>query len=81
MDITRRSVADFPAGPCLCTYLHASRARKDVRAATGLPVFDAITAADFFMSAVQDNVRFGKQGWQEASDTVPDEAFVLDSRR
>ena len=53
----------------------------DVRAATGLPVFDAITAADFFMSAVQDNVRFGKQGWQEASDTVPGEAFVLDSRR
>ena len=38
----------------------------DVRAATGLPVFDAITAADFIMSAKQDNVRFGLDGWQSA---------------
>lgn len=31
-----------------------------VRHATGLPVFDAITNCDFFISAFQDNERFGK---------------------
>lgn len=36
-----------------------------VRAATGLPVYDAITACNFFMSGVQDNPRFGLSEWQE----------------
>jgi len=39
-----------------------------IRCATGLPVFDAITACNFFMEAFQDNVRFGKQGWQDEWD-------------
>lgn len=39
-----------------------------VRHATGLPVFDAITNCDFFISAFQDNERFGKQGWQNEWD-------------
>jgi len=34
-----------------------------VRAATGLPVFDAITGCDFFLSSCRDNERFGRQGW------------------
>ena len=34
-----------------------------VRYATGKPVFDAITACDFFLSGRQDNVRFGLNNW------------------
>jgi len=41
-----------------------------VRAATGLPVWDAITAADFYISAFQDNPRFGINDWQDAWDGV-----------
>ena len=36
-----------------------------VRFATGLPVFDAITCCDFFMSGCMDNKRFGLNKWQE----------------
>ena len=36
-----------------------------LRKATGLPVYDAITACNFFMSGVQDNPRFGINDWQE----------------
>lgn len=41
-----------------------------LRAATGLPVWDAITAADFYISAFQDNPRFGINEWQDAWDGV-----------
>ena len=50
-----------------CTELpaYADALRKE----TGLPVYDAITGCDFFMTGVQDNERFGIQdcrcsGWQ-----------------
>lgn len=49
----------------------------DVRMATGLPVFDAITAADWVMSAKQDNGRFGLNDWQQV-ERAP--TFVLDDR-
>jgi len=39
-----------------------------VRKATGLPVFDAITACDFFINGFRDNKRFGLQNWQEDWD-------------
>ena len=39
-----------------------------LRQATGLPVFDAITCCNFFMSGVQDNPRFGLNEWQECFD-------------
>ena len=39
-----------------------------VRAATGLPVFDAITACNFFVGAFNDNPLFGKQDWQRKWD-------------
>lgn len=35
-----------------------------LRKSTGLPVFDAITCADFFMSSKKDNPRFGLNNWQ-----------------
>jgi hypothetical protein len=39
-----------------------------VRKYTGLPVFDSITCADFMMSSVKDNPRFGLNDWQEKWD-------------
>merc|ERR1711879_671016 len=39
-----------------------------VRQATGLPVYDAITGCNSFMAGVQDNPRFGLQGWQDEWD-------------
>ena len=39
-----------------------------VRHETKLPVYDAITACNFFMSGVQDNPRFGLNGFQKVFD-------------
>merc|ERR1719473_1480757 len=44
-----------------------------VRAATGLPVFDAITCCDFFTRAFVDNPRFGINDWQEEWDGEQEE--------
>jgi len=44
-----------------------------LRAATGLPVWDAITMADFYISAFQDNPRFGVNDWQDGWDGVHEE--------
>lgn len=35
-----------------------------VRCETGLPVYDAITACDFFIDGFRDNVRFGLRNWR-----------------
>ena len=35
-------------------------------------MYDAITACDFFMTGVQDNERFGLQGWIEEWDGAQD---------
>lgn len=39
-----------------------------VRAATGLPVFDAITNCDFVLQAFLDNERFGRGAWYKKWD-------------
>ena len=41
-----------------------------LRAATGLPVFDAITNADFFMSGFKDNPNFGIEWQSESRDNI-----------
>jgi hypothetical protein len=41
-----------------------------VRAATGLPVYDAITCCDYFVGGFRDNKRFGRNNWQEDWDGV-----------
>lgn len=43
-----------------------------VRAATGLPVYDAITCCDYFISGFKDNKRFGINDWQHDWDGVQD---------
>lgn len=44
-----------------------------LRKATGLPVFDAITCADFYISASKDNPRFGMNEWQLPWDGEQDD--------
>merc|ERR1711865_789921 len=39
-----------------------------LRQSTKLPVFESITCADFFISARQDNPRFGLNNWQSDWD-------------
>lgn len=39
-----------------------------VRKATGLPVFDFVTCAEFFISGYKDNPNFGVDGWQKKWD-------------
>ena len=44
-----------------------------IRCATGLPVFDAITACNFFISGFQDDPMFGLQNWQHMWDKKQEE--------
>uniref|UniRef100_A0A7S2LEE3 Uncharacterized protein n=1 Tax=Zooxanthella nutricula TaxID=1333877 RepID=A0A7S2LEE3_9DINO len=44
-----------------------------LRAKTGLPVWDAITGADFYINAYKDNPRFGINDWQAEWDETVDE--------
>lgn len=44
-----------------------------IRQATNMPVWDAITNADFFISAFKDNPRFGLNEWQMPWDETVDE--------
>uniref|UniRef100_A0A7S4VPB9 Uncharacterized protein n=2 Tax=Alexandrium monilatum TaxID=311494 RepID=A0A7S4VPB9_9DINO len=46
-----------------------------LRATTGLPVWDAITGADFYINAHKDNVRFGISDWQQEWDRQQEEYF------
>jgi len=39
-----------------------------LRAALKIPVWDAITSCDFFITGMQDNVRFGLNNWQQSWD-------------
>jgi len=43
-----------------------------IRNATGLPVYDAISACNFFMEGYMDNERFGLNDWREDWDGVQD---------
>ena len=54
--------------------MHRPIADSDsVRCATGLPVFDAINACNFFMSGVQDHPRFGCTDWRAKFDGVQED--------
>jgi len=44
-----------------------------VRAATGLPVYDAITACNFMLAGFNDNPLFGKKNWQKGWDGAQEE--------
>mmetsp|Transcript_44552 Transcript_44552/g.117735 ORF Transcript_44552/g.117735 Transcript_44552/m.117735 type:complete len:769 (-) Transcript_44552:210-2516(-) len=73
----RKALAETPSirAICLeCTELppYSDALRKEF----GLPVFDAITCADFFVSARKDNPRFGLNEWQVPWDGTVEE-YVL----
>mmetsp|Transcript_87695 Transcript_87695/g.151994 ORF Transcript_87695/g.151994 Transcript_87695/m.151994 type:complete len:585 (+) Transcript_87695:76-1830(+) len=44
-----------------------------MRTSTGLPVFDIVTCADFFISSMRDNPRFGMNNWQHPWDQIEQE--------
>lgn len=65
----KKLIADYPGLRAIlleCTELPPYA--DAIRAATGLPVWDAITVCEAFISGVQDNPDFGLNGWQEAWD-------------
>lgn len=43
-----------------------------LRAALGIPVYDAITCCDFFLTGMKDNKRFGLNNWQRDWDGKQD---------
>jgi len=73
IQITKESLEKYPESRAIlleCTEMpmFADAIRKE----TGLPVYDAITACDFFMSGLTDNKRFGENDWQKKWDGVQD---------
>ena len=67
------TLKEFPDSRCFlmeCTELPPYS--DAIRAATGLPVYDAITGCDFFINAFRDNKRFGANDWQHEWDGVQD---------
>jgi len=48
-----------------------------LRAATELPVWDAITAADFYISGYKDNPRFGIDDWQAEWNKEQEEVYTF----
>jgi len=74
VDLAVRSLRKFPKSRAFlleCTEL--PQFADAIRYATGLPVYDAITACDFFMEGYLDNERFGLDDWQEDWDGVQEE--------
>eukprot|EP00632_Arachnochrysis_sp_CCMP2950_P016894 CAMPEP_0185702294 /NCGR_PEP_ID=MMETSP1164-20130828/11454_1 /TAXON_ID=1104430 /ORGANISM="Chrysoreinhardia sp, Strain CCMP2950" /LENGTH=566 /DNA_ID=CAMNT_0028369471 /DNA_START=48 /DNA_END=1748 /DNA_ORIENTATION=- len=47
-----------------------------VRSRCNLPVYDAITTVQFFLSGFADNPRVGKEGWQDAWDGTQDSFYL-----
>ena len=73
VELCKKTLREFPLTRAFlfeCTELPPYS--DAVRHATGLPVFDAITACDFFLSSRMDNPRFGLNNWQETWDQEQD---------
>eukprot|EP00933_Yihiella_yeosuensis_P074332 TRINITY_DN83224_c0_g1_i1.p1 TRINITY_DN83224_c0_g1~~TRINITY_DN83224_c0_g1_i1.p1 ORF type:complete len:708 (+),score=167.30 TRINITY_DN83224_c0_g1_i1:69-2192(+) len=72
--LTKQALRDHPSIKAIlleCTELPAYA--DALRYHTGLPVFDSITACDFYVSAFQDNPRFGQNDWQDDWDGEQDD--------
>lgn len=69
VELAKKTLLEHPKIRCFlleCTELPPYS--DAIRAATGLPVYDAITGCDFFMSGSQDNPLFGINNWQNTWD-------------
>jgi len=74
VQLAKETLIKYPKIRCIlleCTELPPYA--DALRAATRLPVYDAITCCDFFISGGKDNVRFGLQNWQKSWDGVQDD--------
>lgn len=63
--LAKDSLAKYPKARAFlleCTELPAYS--DSIRCETGLPVFDAISCAEFYLGAYRDNPRFGLDDWQ-----------------
>jgi hypothetical protein len=69
VELAKQTLKQYPKMRCIlleCTELPPYS--DALRAFTRLPVYDAITCCDFFITGAQDNKRFGIQGWQKTWD-------------
>jgi len=74
VDKVRQVVKQHPGLRAICLECTELPPYADsIRAATGLPVYDAITCCELFVSGLQDNPYFGLDGWQMEWDGVPKE--------
>jgi len=78
--MVKELIIQFPTLRAICLECTELPPYADaLRAETKLPVFDAITAADYFISARMDNPRFGFNKWQCDWDGQPDEYELGDN--
>ena len=74
IELAKEVVYENPNVKCIlleCTELPPYA--DSLRAEIGLPVYDAITNCDSFMSGFLDNKNFGLNNWQKKWDGVQDE--------
>jgi len=74
VELAKKTLHQYPKIRCIlleCTELPPYA--DALRAALRLPVYDAITCCDFFISGRQDNERFGLNNWQAKWDGVQDD--------
>ena len=66
---TQELIMEYPDIKCIlmeCTELPPYS--DSIRQSTGLPVYDSITCADFYINGFKDNPRFGLNNWQDEWD-------------
>lgn len=69
VDMAKKTLATNPDVKAFlfeCTEL--PQFADDVRAETGLPVYDSITCTNAYMSGLMDNPRFGLNEWQDEAE-------------
>ena len=72
VELAKRVVSKHPVVAILMECTELPPYSDAVRAATGLPVWDALSCCDFFVGSMKDNDRCGMADWQEEWDREQD---------